>query len=80
MRSPVKKVYLLHLCFSEGLMNRTVLAIKSKALDFNFLILSDGWMSKARDAEGNLTVDKERFPNGMKYISTMVSTFLSCST
>lgn len=31
-----------------------------------YIVLDDCWLSKERDAEGNLTADPEKFPSGMK--------------
>jgi len=35
---------------------------------YNTVTIDDCWMQKARDAQGNLQVDPERFPHGMKPI------------
>ncbi len=39
------------------------------ALGYDTVTIDDCWMQKDRDASGNLQVDKERFPNGMKPVA-----------
>jgi len=36
---------------------------------YNYIVLDDGWMTKERDADGNLVADPEKFPNGMKALA-----------
>lgn len=40
-------------------------------LGYNYVVLDDCW-SDGRDSDGYLIVDKERFPNGMNYISNQL--------
>ncbi len=42
------------------------------ALGYDTVTIDDCWMQKDRDASGNLQVDKERFPNGMKPVADEV--------
>ena len=42
------------------------------ALGYDTVTIDDCWMQKDRDASGNLQVDKERFPNGMKSVADEV--------
>ena len=37
-------------------------------LGYEYVNIDDGWM-KRRDANGNLIVDSDKFPNGMKIIA-----------
>lgn len=37
-----------------------------KDAGYTYIVLDDGWMTRERDAEGNLVPDPEKFPNGMK--------------
>jgi alpha-galactosidase len=39
---------------------------------YNTVTIDDCWMQKARDGEGNLQVDPQRFPNGMKAVADAV--------
>ena len=36
------------------------------AAGYNYIVLDDGWMTKQRDANGDLVPDPVKFPNGMK--------------
>ncbi|KRD12839.1 alpha-galactosidase [Flavobacterium sp. Root901] len=36
------------------------------AAGYNYIVLDDGWMTKERDANGDLIPDPVKFPNGMK--------------
>lgn len=36
------------------------------AAGYNYIVLDDGWMTKERDANGDLVPDPNKFPNGMK--------------
>ncbi|GAA6766605.1 hypothetical protein AAFH68_25470 [Flavobacterium sp. CGRL1] len=36
------------------------------AAGYNYIVLDDGWMTKERDANGDLVPDPAKFPNGMK--------------
>jgi alpha-galactosidase len=36
------------------------------AAGYNYIVLDDGWMTKERDANGDLVADPVKFPNGMK--------------
>lgn len=36
------------------------------AAGYNYIVLDDGWMTKERDANGDLVPDPVKFPNGMK--------------
>ncbi len=38
------------------------------AAGYNYIVLDDGWMTKERDANGDLVPDPAKFPNGMKAI------------
>ncbi|WP_159800098.1 glycoside hydrolase family 27 protein [Flavobacterium sp. MK4S-17] len=37
-----------------------------KDAGYTYIVLDDGWMTKERDANGNLVPDPEKFPGGMK--------------
>ncbi len=37
-----------------------------KDAGYTYIVLDDGWMTRERDANGNLVPDPEKFPNGMK--------------
>lgn len=39
-----------------------------KDAGYTYIVLDDGWMTRERDAEGNLVPDPEKFPNGMKVL------------
>ncbi|GEP50927.1 hypothetical protein FNO01nite_15990 [Flavobacterium noncentrifugens] len=36
------------------------------AAGYNYIVLDDGWMTRERDANGNLVPDPKKFPGGMK--------------
>ncbi|WP_433813205.1 glycoside hydrolase family 27 protein [Flavobacterium johnsoniae] len=36
------------------------------AAGYNYIVLDDGWMTRERDANGDLVPDPAKFPNGMK--------------
>lgn len=38
------------------------------AAGYNYIVLDDGWMTKERDANGDLIPDPVKFPNGMKAV------------
>jgi len=38
------------------------------AAGYNYIVLDDGWMTKERDANGDLVPDPAKFPNGMKAV------------
>ncbi|OIV43771.1 glycoside hydrolase family 27 protein [Flavobacterium johnsoniae] len=38
------------------------------AVGYNYIVLDDGWMTKERDANGDLVPDPVKFPNGMKAV------------
>ena len=38
------------------------------AAGYNYIVLDDGWMTKERDANGDLAPDPAKFPNGMKAV------------
>lgn len=38
------------------------------AAGYNYIVLDDGWMTKERDASGDLVPDPVKFPNGMKAV------------
>jgi alpha-galactosidase len=38
------------------------------AAGYNYIVLDDGWMTKERDANGDLVPDPVKFPNGMKAV------------
>ncbi len=38
------------------------------AAGYNYIVLDDGWMTKERDANGDLVPDPVKFPSGMKAI------------
>jgi alpha-galactosidase len=39
---------------------------------YRYFVLDDGWMSMARDSNGSLTADPEKFPHGMKAFADYV--------
>ncbi|WP_457272440.1 glycoside hydrolase family 27 protein [Pedobacter sp. UYEF25] len=39
---------------------------------YRYFVLDDGWMTRARDANGELVADPEKFPNGMKEFADYV--------
>lgn len=43
-----------------------------KDAGYEYVVIDDCWQAKERDAEGNLTYDKEKFPNGMKALADYV--------
>jgi alpha-galactosidase len=43
-----------------------------KEAGYEYICLDDCWMSKARDAQGNLVPDPQKFPNGMKAVADYV--------
>jgi alpha-galactosidase len=42
------------------------------AAGYNYIVLDDGWMTKERDANGDLVPDPVKFPNGMKAVVDFV--------
>jgi len=55
----------------EKLVKETADIIVSSGLaaaGYNYIVLDDGWMTKERDANGDLVPDPAKFPNGMKAI------------
>lgn len=53
----------------EALVKETADIMVSSGLlaaGYNYIILDDGWMTRERDANGNLVPDPIKFPNGMK--------------
>lgn len=38
------------------------------AAGYNYIVLDDGWMTRERDANGDLVPDPVKFPNGMKAV------------
>ncbi|MDR0939372.1 MAG: glycoside hydrolase family 27 protein [Mediterranea sp.] len=47
-------------------------ALGLKDAGYEYVCLDDCWMSKERDAEGNLVPDPKKFPNGMKAVADYV--------
>ncbi|MFT3825423.1 MAG: glycoside hydrolase family 27 protein [Chitinophagaceae bacterium] len=43
-----------------------------KEAGYEYIVLDDGWMTKERDANGNLVPDPEKFPSGMKALADYV--------
>lgn len=41
-------------------------------LGYTYINLDDGWSTMARDADGNLVPDPNKFPNGMKNVSDQI--------
>jgi alpha-galactosidase len=39
---------------------------------YTYLVLDDGWMAEARDVNGNLVGDPNKFPNGMKAVGDYI--------
>jgi alpha-galactosidase len=53
----------------ENLIKEMADAIEAsgmKAAGYEYVVLDDAWLSKERDADGNLQGDPKRFPSGMK--------------
>ncbi|ELU01625.1 hypothetical protein CAPTEDRAFT_182233 [Capitella teleta] len=63
-------------CISDGLLRTMADAMqyKMKEAGYTYLSLGDCWMSKERDAQGQLTVDSKRFPYGFKALVDYVHT------
>ena len=60
---------------SEKLIIETAdIMVSSGLLDagYEYLVIDDCWAMKERDKNGFLVPDKEKFPNGMKYVSDYV--------
>lgn len=60
---------------SEKLIMETAdIMVSSGLLDagYEYLVIDDCWAMKERDKNGFLVPDKEKFPNGMKYVSDYV--------
>jgi len=60
---------------SEGLIRETVDSIVTLGLDklgYQYVNLDDCWQSHQRDADGKVTPDATRFPNGLKSLSDYV--------
>ncbi|MFA5256508.1 MAG: alpha-galactosidase, partial [Opitutales bacterium] len=36
---------------------------------YTYIVLDDGWMTRERDADGDLIPDPAKFPNGMKHLA-----------
>jgi alpha-galactosidase len=36
---------------------------------YTYIVLDDGWMTRERDARGDLVADPEKFPSGMKHLA-----------
>lgn len=60
---------------SEKLIMETAdIMVSSSLLDagYEYLVIDDCWAMKERDKKGFLVPDKEKFPNGMKFVSDYV--------
>ena len=60
---------------SEKLVMETVDAIIASGMKdagYQYIVLDDGWMTKQRDANGNLVPDPKKFPHGMKALINYV--------
>ena len=71
----VRCYHINFLYFSEQLVTKTISAIQKvgmKSLNYKYLLLSDCWMSQTRDKAGNLKVDADRFPSGIKALTDKV--------
>lgn len=49
-----------------------MIASGMKEAGYTYLVLDDGWMSKDRDAAGNLVPDPVKFPHGIKAVADYV--------
>ncbi len=49
-----------------------IVASGMKAAGYKYVVLDDGWMTKKRDANGNLVADPKKFPHGMKALINYV--------
>lgn len=47
------------------------------AAGYEYINVDDCWLEKSRGPRGELIADRERFPSGMKALSTYVSFILS---
>jgi alpha-galactosidase len=59
---------------NEGVVRETVDAMASNGMKdagYQYVIIDDCWQT-GRDAEGNIIVDKEKFPNGIKAVADYV--------
>lgn len=43
-----------------------------KEVGFEYIVLDDGWQAKTRTIEGTLREDKDKFPNGLKFLSDYI--------
>ena len=43
-----------------------------KDAGYEYIVLDDGWMTKERDAQGNLVPDPKKFPSGMKALADYI--------
>ena len=60
---------------SEKLVMKTADAMVSSGMKvggYRYIVLDDGWMTKERDANGNLVPDPKKFPHGMKALINYV--------
>ena len=60
---------------NENMVLTTADAIVKQGLDklgYQYIDLDDCWSAKARDTDGHLQADPEKFPRGMKYVSDYV--------
>src|SRR3954469_23106515 len=54
---------------NEALIKETADAIVASGMrdaGYTYVVLDDAWMSKERDANGDLVADPKKFPSGMK--------------
>jgi alpha-galactosidase len=57
---------------SEDLVKGIAEAMKKNGMQeagYTYVVLDDGWMTRQRDAKGDLIVDPAKFPNGMKHLA-----------
>jgi alpha-galactosidase len=43
-----------------------------KAVDYEYIVVDDGWEAMERDKDGNLVADPVKFPNGMKALADYI--------
>lgn len=60
---------------SEDLVKSVADTMKANGMQdagYTYIVLDDCWMTRERDAQGNLVTDPEKFPNGMKHLADYV--------
>jgi len=53
-------------------MAETLISSGMKEIGYNYIMIDDGWEAMARDKDGNIVCDPNRFPSGMKALGDYI--------